>query len=264
MPATLAEYAAERQAFLENIAAGLQADGRFLAAWLLGSLGRGEEDEVSDIDLAVVVGLPYQDALCARPWLTGPQAPPERLGLVSRFGEPAVIYENHNNARPGGTLTSVVYANGLVVDWVLIPQETAVRPVRVRLLFDQVGIPVEDLPVETTAQRTAGASDRVAFFWMMAAVACKYLLRGDGPAFYSVLQMLDRLVVEVRRMLQGQDAPWQRAPRQALAVDRSGQEASLRDACKQMLEQMPLLTMPGGQVPEQEMNVIDLLLRLRK
>ena len=51
-PETHAEYAQARERLLERIAAGLAADRRFMAAWLSGSYGRGEQDAVSDIDLS--------------------------------------------------------------------------------------------------------------------------------------------------------------------------------------------------------------------
>ena len=51
----LCEYAAQRDDILRRITAALDADERISAAWLLGSFGRGEADEWSDLDLHVAV-----------------------------------------------------------------------------------------------------------------------------------------------------------------------------------------------------------------
>ena len=49
--------AAERDALLARAVERLQADARVGAAWLFGSLGRGEEDALSDLDLWVSLRL---------------------------------------------------------------------------------------------------------------------------------------------------------------------------------------------------------------
>ncbi len=46
---------AERDALLHQIEVALRADERVVAAWLTGSLGRGNADALSDIDLWVIV-----------------------------------------------------------------------------------------------------------------------------------------------------------------------------------------------------------------
>lgn len=51
----LADYAAARDRLLVQIVETLSADPRFTAAWLTGSFGRGTGDDVSDLDLNVVV-----------------------------------------------------------------------------------------------------------------------------------------------------------------------------------------------------------------
>jgi hypothetical protein len=45
----LQSYRAERDALLDQIELVLTQDGRVCAAWLWGSLGRGEGDELSDL-----------------------------------------------------------------------------------------------------------------------------------------------------------------------------------------------------------------------
>src|SRR5579871_2366960 len=51
----LAAYAAERNELLTAIVGALQRDSRVMAAWLFGSIGRGTADELSDLDLFVII-----------------------------------------------------------------------------------------------------------------------------------------------------------------------------------------------------------------
>jgi len=55
----------EREAVLQRISAQLAADERVVAAWILGSLGRGRGDALSDIDVRVVVADPWSETLNA-------------------------------------------------------------------------------------------------------------------------------------------------------------------------------------------------------
>jgi hypothetical protein len=87
-----------REDLLSRIITALKNDHRFVAAWLTGSYGRGEQNEMSDIDIRVVVADEYSESLCARPWPHGGHTTDERLALFSQFGTPAVIYEAHGNA----------------------------------------------------------------------------------------------------------------------------------------------------------------------
>jgi len=56
----------ERAALLQRAMTLLQEDERVVAAWLIGSEGRGETDELSDIDLWVVVADEHIDVVKAR------------------------------------------------------------------------------------------------------------------------------------------------------------------------------------------------------
>ena len=51
-------HAALRDDLLRQTVAALAEDGRFVAAWLAGSFGRGEADAYSDLDLVAVVAAP--------------------------------------------------------------------------------------------------------------------------------------------------------------------------------------------------------------
>ncbi len=198
----LAAYRAARDALVERLRVELEADARFTAAWLYGSLGRGDGDELSDIDLVVVVEQGFVAQICKRPWETGGQTTPERLRLFCQFGEPILIHENHQNAKPGGSFSFVRYrAGGVMVDWSLRPQMGAARAADTLLLFDKVGIALLPEQGDGPPARDEGKiAERAAFFWMMAGVTAKYLLRGDKAFVISWLVRLVDIVEEVEWM----------------------------------------------------------------
>ncbi len=201
---TLNDYAAGRDALLARLVAHLLADRRYAAAWLEGSFGRNEADRVSDLDLHVAVAGAGSQALCFHPQpRNAGAAAPQRLALISTFGRPAVIHENHHNAPEGGSFSFVLYSTtAVMVDWVLTPLSVAVRPPESLLLFEKRAVPIlaYELPL-AGEQPLNDVSERIAFFWMLAAVSCKYILRREDETvdwFFKVLQEtlgeVDRLV----------------------------------------------------------------------
>lgn len=196
---TLEEHRLARDELVAQLADVLARDARFPAAWLYGSLGRGDADSMSDIDLALVVSEAAAPEICRRPWMTAAHTPPERLALFRLFGEPALIHENHHNAPPGGTFTCTIYAgSGLTVDWMLRPLTDALRPANTRLLFDQVGVPLGPPKSFTFPAKTDGElAELCAFFWMMASVTAKYIYRQDQTFVISWLGRLVEMVEEV-------------------------------------------------------------------
>ncbi|HLF75691.1 MAG TPA: hypothetical protein VI524_15145 [Anaerolineales bacterium] len=101
-------YRQNRDVLLANIASELSDDERFAAAWLTGSYASNAEDEVSDLDLNLVIAEPYSDSLCTRQEQVSHRTTDARLALFSKFGTPALIRENNNNSPEGGTFTFVL------------------------------------------------------------------------------------------------------------------------------------------------------------
>ena len=201
MGTSLQAYGQSREALLTRIAAELSSDERIVAAWLTGSYARGNADDVSDLDIKVVVAGPYSELLCARHAQVSHDTTPERLQLFSRFGRPALIHENNHNAPEGGTFTFILYADSaLMVDWVMVPQDKTERPFESLLLFDKASMPVSS-PVAPEESRIAVA-EQWAFFWMMSAVTIKYIIRGDLVFVQSWLEQLHGLVREIERRLE--------------------------------------------------------------
>jgi predicted nucleotidyltransferase len=84
--------APDREALLTRIVHTLERDARVAAAWLAGSIGRGEDDTWSDLDLHVAV---YDEHL-ATFWA-------DRDRLYERIGRPVLIQqEMPSNAQAGG------------------------------------------------------------------------------------------------------------------------------------------------------------------
>ena len=260
----LNDYAAAREKLLHDIAAQLEGDHRIVAAWLTGSLGRGTGDAISDVDLTAVLTDEAAELLCKRPFQQGGRTTPERLALFSHFGRPAIIHENHNNAPPGGTFTFVQYdETALIVDWTLAPQSQAKRPQDSRLLFDKVGITIQPTvePLES-AERARIASEKAAFFWMMACVIVKYIVREDTLLFNSWLDELHWLVNDVEGLLSGEEPIFNPKKRLPLALTAKEQEEALRGVCQRMAALGSAVVELGGYVPDEPMSAVERRLAL--
>jgi len=260
-PLTLDDYAAGRDALLANISAGLLADRRIAAAWLEGSFGRNEADRVSDLDLHLAVDNASSETLCFHPTPrnAGAGAAAERLELISTFGRPAVIHENHNNAPQRGSFSFVLYsASAVMVDWVLAPLATAARHPESRLLFEKTALPV--LAVElppAEKQPLTDIAERIAFFWMMAAVCCKFITRREDETvewFYAVLQ---ETLGEVAQLVH---PAFQRGQKNLPA----SQPGVLLELCNQMneLSQEARRAKPGIEISPAPLEEINTLLNL--
>lgn len=127
-----AELAAEqlraRLALLESLRAGLPADDRVEAVWAHGSIGRGDEDALSDIDL-IVTTAEGADASFVR-------SLPE---VVARFGPVALASHMTGNAPEDGYFLSVLYDVGplpIICDW-SVWSFRPVRPADVMVLYER-------------------------------------------------------------------------------------------------------------------------------
>jgi hypothetical protein len=259
-----ARYVQARESLLARITETLKRDQRFVAAWLAGSYGRGEQEWSSDLDLHVVVANDYSECLCAQPWSGGAKTTEERLTLFKQFGEPAVIFDAHANNTIGGTFTYVLYRESAInVDWMLIPQSVAHREYPSLLLFNHgeiPGPPPEELL--TRDQRIEQASLHVSFFWMIAASNIQNLLKGDVVQFHTLLRWLENSIREVRAALQGERLGFTKASRIELCCAQEEQVAVLRTLCDEMEALMPDVVDLGGYVPSSPRSVIEMRLLL--
>jgi hypothetical protein len=240
----LARRRSERDALFARALTLLRADPRVVAAWLTGSLGQGTGDDLSDLDLWIIV---RDDAIAA--------VADERQSYVARIGTPILIQEAPHNAPPGGAFLLVFYdsAAGIQeVDWNWQPQSTARLPSNIRLLFDHVGIPraTPALPL-TDAERAALLTERAVFFWAMAPIAARKIARGQPRAALRLIEMMARALDEVRWACGLRETP-------PFAEDRSPtpppvqpdeQLATLRALAQSMEQLTTTIAEQGGAVP---------------
>jgi predicted nucleotidyltransferase len=253
-----------REELLTGITGTLAMDERLVAGWLTGSYARGDTDALSDIDITIVAADPYSEQLCRRLEQVSSQTSPERYALFSQFGTPALIHENNNNAPDGGTFTFVLYAeSALVVDWTLIPQSKAVRPLQSKRLFDKINIPVAPPPEPATLEQSKKAlSEMWAFFWMMAAVTIKYILRGDGVFAAHRIESLHGMIGEIERHLDRQPAHYTRGSLSSLQPTSEKQLESTRELCNRMLALKDKVSEFTGAEPLTPVTEIEELLTL--
>ncbi len=179
MSKTLAEALRTRQddraALLARITRMLEGDDRVAAAWLFGSLGRGGEDDWSDIDIFVAVADADFSGVSQG-----------RRAFTARVGEPLIVVEAPSCAPPSGAFLTVCYDSPsglLIVDWYWQPQSLARVWRPTRLLFDRVGLPHWDGPggweLGQTPERTwqEQAEREVNALWWGLAHSAKYLAR---------------------------------------------------------------------------------------
>jgi len=255
----LLPFVTNRAALLAHITTTLQNDERFVAAWLTGSFGRGVQDDLSDLDVCVVVTDAASERLCARPWQNGARTCDERLALFRQFGEPLLIYDAHENAPEDGVFTSVLYQeSALNVDWMLVPQATARRGQATLPLFDKIGIPMEEPPAPASIEeRAENAALAAGFFWLMTPIAIKYLLRNKPVAFQDFLEGLHAAIEDMRGQIAGEPVPYQRGAYAPLYLTQAERVAALRRLCADVLELMPAIAQMGGYVPANPMSVVD-------
>lgn len=255
---SLHNYAASRERLLENMVAYFIEDNDIIAAWLTGSLVGGKEDTISDIDLTVVLTNEAAEIMCKRPFQQGGQTPPERLEFFERFGRSAIVHENHNNAPPEGTFTFVQYESALSVDWILVPHSKARRLLKSQLLFEKMRIPVEATAKPLgTAERAKIASEKAAFFWMMACVIVKYIVREDTLLFNSWLDELHWMVNDVEGLVSNQEPEFDPQKRLPLALTVEEQKEALRDVCILMDRFGTAIVELGGYVPEEPISAVE-------
>ena len=262
MSSLIEVYVERREEFLTAIVEKLSRDERFVAAWLTGSFVRGEQDAMSDLDITLVIADEHCPALCVRPKIVSAQTTKERFDLFRLFGEPAFIHENNHNAPEGGTFTFVAYdQTAVMADWVLRPLAGAQRPEASRLLFDKVGIPVQQpSALKSQEQRADEASEIMAFFWMMTAVSIKYIYRGDGVFVNTWLEELTKLVHEVERRIKGQAWQYRRGSSIVVRTTAGEQLDAIRQLCERMGDLKQELARLGGYVPDSPMTTIEILI----
>jgi predicted nucleotidyltransferase len=189
----LTAFAEQRARTIHKLAHALRSDKRVVAAWLFGSLGRREEDALSDIDIWIVV----KDAHCA-------EMVADRNEFVTCIGTPIHRQESPQNAPPNGGYLLTLYDSevGLQhIDWYWEPASQAQIPKDVRLLFDRAELPSSLLysrpSPPPTENPTEEAEKSITFFWAMVPITAKYIARRHLWSAISMIQMLRGTLVQI-------------------------------------------------------------------
>jgi predicted nucleotidyltransferase len=171
----LATYRDERDVLLQRARELAEQDPRICAAWLFGSLGRGDADVLSDIDLFLIV----DDAAHA-------DVVSSRYEMMAKLAEPVLIQEAPQNWPPGGVYNMALYAGEFgphQVDWYWVRRSGAAIPSETVLWFDRAGLPRLDTPTHfsyaAVPEREPAeiASQAVNMFWVMALILAKNVAR---------------------------------------------------------------------------------------
>lgn len=266
MKTTLNSHQKRRDDLLAEITETLFHDDRFVAGWLTGSLSRNDSDSLSDIDINLVVAEMEVPNLCKRLAQAGGQTSPERYALVSQFGAPALIHENNNNAPKCGTFTFILYAkSAMMVDWTLIPQSSALRPIESKILFDKVGIPVSNPPeIEPLEQSRIFVAEQWAFFWMMMTVTIKYIIREDGVFVAQWIEHLNGMIKDIERHMSRRPWSYKRGSISQLQPVPEKQTQALRQLCRRMQDLHPQVVQFTEAEQSMPLEEIETLLSLSK
>jgi hypothetical protein len=217
----------DRDRLLESLVRSLETDERVRAAWLAGSLGRGNADDLSDIDLWLAV----RDDLMA-----GVIADP--VAWVRARCDAQLAFSIPHNAAPGGAyaFSLVRRPHGLQqVDWYWAPATLAERPRETALLFERDPIPVAGVQPALDDRECQDLT----LFWCqeslgMAHIAIKGIRRGNCWTIARHLQLVADCVGNARWTQRHRRAPLHDDPRDVtlpdvVPTDRSDQARLLLD-----------------------------------
>lgn len=242
----LSRREAEREVLLGRAAALLAADSRVTAAWVGGSVGRGDADALSDLDLHIVIDDDHIGAVTAH-----------RRGYVTQVGEPLLLLEGPQNAPSGGAYLMALYdadAGVQQVDWAWHARCQAALPPATMLLLERDELPRSTEQPQWHFQHVPdrapleAAEHETNFFWAMLMIVAKQHARGDRASQLALLPRVLRSLGLVRRFVRhepgppdGQEPPlW---PEGLVEISR------LRDLAAEMEALMPQLAETGGDLP---------------
>ena len=191
----------ERAELLRRVDQCIQRDCRVRAAWITGSVARGEDDALSDLDLVIVV---VDDAIA--------EFIDNRRDHAAEPARPLLLMDNLANAPAGGAYLLALYegkAGPQNIDWFWQAESVAHRPGDGKILFDRAGLQVaRGAQLGSTVHRPTGPplgpnpsltdllTHKIAFFWAMSFVVAKYIARRDGASAARMTGVLTRTLTE--------------------------------------------------------------------
>lgn len=174
LAASLQEHREDRAALLASLSASFQAAPRIRAAWLWGSFGRDEADDLSDLD----------------PWfIVTDEAAPLMGASLAQYAQETGSFlsggEDPSNAPPGGGSYGSLHEgrHGLLhVDCYWQPESSLASVPEHAVLFDRLNEPAGPLlvsppPTVYEPSPTNPIEHGLGFAWLMFSIAAKYLAR---------------------------------------------------------------------------------------
>ncbi len=243
----LQDYQNERDSLLKQVITHLRSDSRILAAFLAGSLGRGESDELSDLDLWAVVKEEYIARVVT-----------ERRQYASLAGDVILFVEAPQNAPAGGGYLAACYDASTaphLVDWYWQPETLALPAVPVKLLFDRSGPAGAPAPAHIASQTApyvlpGQEIHSISFFWMMLLITAKHVAR-QSP---KVNELLKITLASFRQTVDFLNSICSKDEFSAFEIDETraarGQLAFLHRLAAEMQAMMARASELGYRVPE--------------
>ena len=195
----------ERAALLRRVEQVVRKDCRVRAAWILGSVARGEDDALSDLDLFIVVA---DDAIA--------EFIDNRRVHAAEPARPFLMMDNLANAPAGGAYLLALYegkAGPQNIDWFWQAESVAYRQDDGKILFDRAGLQVaRGAQLGSTVRRPTGPplgpnpsltdllTHKIAFFWAMSFIVAKYIARRDSESVARMTVVLTRTLTEAAAM----------------------------------------------------------------
>jgi predicted nucleotidyltransferase len=194
----------ERDQLLRSIVAQVRVDERTSSVWVISSLGRGDSDALSDIDLLIVADEELLQAIIA-----------ERHAFAEKLGKTLFFLEAPQNAPKNGAYLMGCYDAPTaphLVDfyWQSTPQPWDSSPPR--LLFERMStnsshnysVPFQQKSFSDL--KGSGLPHDVRYFWMMFFIVAKYICRKPFDEKVHLLDYLTQAYESARCMVEGSPA----------------------------------------------------------
>lgn len=168
-----AEFSEKMKGICEKMVEDITAffKDKAVEAHLTGSMGKGTNDALSDVDI----------------WITfaddkAEQAIADRMAAYEQFGHIVQLHEMSQNAPLNGVQTGILYKiDGEIVrvDFCLCPLSSARVAPGSKVLFENEKVEVGDM-IYDTKRIPKGLSHRITFFISLCFVGIKKVVRGDN------------------------------------------------------------------------------------
>ena len=244
----------ERADLLRRIDEVIRSDCRVRAAWVTGSVGRGDDDALSDLDLLIAVS---DNAIG--------DFVENRSAHAARPGQPALLMDNLANAPIGGAYLLALYegrAGPQHVDWFWQQESETRRPDQAHTLFDRAEPRCEargcgtvhrppGLPLGPNPSQAALLEHKIAFFWAMSVIVAKYIARRNGETVARMTGVVARTLTEAVALCGNSVAPLEGHEEVAASLEAATAEAQLQ-VLRELARHADAL---GGQLAAQSVAV---------